>query len=92
MKTLLNLLWQHLNGRERPFRNIILRAFQEIENTPILLTQYEQVVNHFNGNRQYVNSHIAQEIKKHYCLCTTGNRQKVSTETRLIKSYSELKS
>ena len=87
MQTLLKLLWKHMDSMEKPVKNIVLEAFQEIEKTPELLKQYNQVVEQSGGNRQSINSRISQEIGKHYGLTST----KVVNVTTLIKSYSERK-
>jgi hypothetical protein len=43
-----------------------------------------------NGNLQYVNSHIAQEITKRYGLESTPN-QNENPNSSLIQSYTELR-
>ena len=90
METFLNMLWRHMQGQESPHNTLILRAFCLIEQSPVLYRQYLSVCRHYRSGEHYVNPHIAQEIKRHYHLHTTGVKQKVINETTLIKSYSEL--
>ena len=80
-----------MREQETPYRNIILRTFQEIERTSELKRQYDLICSHYTSGRHYVNPHIAQEIKKRFDLQKTGVRHKVTNETRLINSYSELR-
>lgn len=91
MDTLLQMLWRQMAGHEMPYNSIILRAFQQIEQTPELLNEYRVICRHYQSGEHYVNPHIAQSIKKHYGLTKTGVRSQVTNETSLIKSYSELR-
>ena len=91
MDTLLDMLFRHMEGQETPYSSIILRSFQQIERTPELKRQYDLVCGNYPGGKHYVNPHIAQEIKKRFELQTSGVRHKVTAETILIKSYSELR-
>ena len=91
METLLNMLFRHMEGQETPYSSIILRSFQQIKRSHELKQQYDLVCGRYSSGRHYVNPHIAQEIKKHFDLQTTGVRHNVTNETELINSYSELR-
>lgn len=91
MNTFLQMLERHMRGQEVPYRNIILRTFQEIERTPELKRRYDLVCSQYLSGRRYVNPRIAREIKTRNRLTTNGIRCKVTNETRLIQSYSELR-
>lgn len=91
MKTFLQMLERHMRGQEVPYSNIIIRTFQEIERAPELRRRYDLVCSQYPSGKPYVNPHIAQEIKKRVNLQTTGVRHKVTNETKLINSYSELR-
>ena len=91
MNALLQMLWSQMVGLEMPYSSIILRTFQQIEQTPELLNEYRVICRHYQSGEHYVNPHIAQAIKKHYGLTKTGVRFQVTNETILIKSYSELR-
>ena len=60
-----------------------------VQNDKELMKAYLDLVAE-NGNLQYVNSHIAQEIAKRYGLESTQN-QVESPNSNLIQSYSELR-
>ena len=59
-----------------------------IQNDKELMKAYLDLVAE-NGNLQYVNSHIAQEIAKRYDLESTSN-QIESPKSNLIQSYTQL--
>lgn len=91
MKDFLQMLQRHMIGQERPYSSIILRVFQIIEHTPELKQQYDSLCIKYRTGKHYMNPHIAQEIAKRLELRRTGVRHKVTNETELIQSYSELR-
>ena len=60
-----------------------------IQNDKELMKAYLDLVAE-NGNLQYINSHIAQEIAKRYHLESTSNHIE-NTQSNLILSYTELR-
>lgn len=91
MDTLLSMLWLEMDSKTTPHRDIILRGFRLIKDTPELKKQYLRVCQAYERGKHFVNPRIAREIKLHYRLETTGNRFKVTDENALIESYSELR-
>ena len=86
MNSLLQMLWSQMAGLETPYSSIIMRAFQQIEQTPELLNEYRVICHYYQSGEHYVNPHIAQSIKKHYGLTKTGVRVRGTEEARLSKS------
>ena len=63
--------------------------FYFIQNDKELMKSYLDLVAE-NGNLQYINSHIAQEIAKRYGLENNGPSNEVP-KSNLIQTYSELR-
>lgn len=74
---------------ERFERQITDSIFCFVQNDKELMKAYLNLVAK-NGNLQYVNSHIAQEIAKRYGLECNQN-QVENPDSNLIQSYSELR-
>ena len=72
---------------ERFERQITDDIFCFVQNDKELMKAYLDLVAE-NGNLQYVNSHIAQEIAKRYGLASTTN-QTENPHSNLIQSYTE---
>ena len=92
------LRFTKLYWKMNDFLNIMFERFEWqitdnifcfVQNDKELMKAYLDLVAE-NGNLQYVNSHIAQEIAKRYGLESTQN-QVESPNSNLIQSYSELR-
>ena len=94
MQDLLNYVLPYAEQNATPVEDITFRCFLYIERNAGLLSRYNTLIAEQGATpaaRQYVNSHIAQEIEKHLKLTNTGNEVQLPQGMFLINSYSILK-
>ena len=94
MQDLLNYVLPWAEQNCEPVEDIIFRCFLHIENTAGLLSRYNALIASKGAtpsDRQYVNSHLAQEIAQHLSLLNTGEERQLPPGQFLINSYSILR-
>ena len=93
MEELLSYVLPWAEQNREPVENITFRCFLYIEQNAGVLSRYNELiaVQRARGySRQYVNSHIAQEIAEHLDLTNTGEEVELPRGVFLINSYSIL--
>ena len=94
MEDLLSYVLPYAEQNNMPVEDVTFRCFLYIERNAGLLSRYNTLIAEQGATpvaRQYVNSHIAQEIAKHLKLSNTGNEVQLPQGQFLINSYSILK-
>ena len=93
MQDLLNYVLPYAEQNATPVEDITFRCFLYIERNAGILSRYNTLIAEQGATpaaRQYVNSHIAQEIAKHLKLTNSGEEVELPQGVFLINSYSIL--